>query len=183
MLSHTDIQIARQGALARAIEHYGIEAHSKTPEEIIERARKYEDHLLCPDEINKFVMLFGAVIDFPKPEPTPVSPAAAAPTAVPPPSAPTATSQPPVAPPQENQAPLSVPASTRYAGEKCPWHPDKTRASKHNEDAYYCADRECKWQMRIFQNDGGGEVTKWLASGDSGWLDAADFDARVGAPA
>ena len=195
MLTHTDIQIARQGALTRAIEHAAAFAdpEKSSPQEIMKLAELYTDYLLDPDRINKYVMLLGAVIDFPLPTPTPASPAAATPTAVSPPSTPTATSQPPVAPrpvepphpATETQPPLDAPepAAGVYAGTKCPWHPDKSRTSKHNPDSYYCADRECKWQMRVFQNEGGGAVTKWLASAESGWLDAQEFDAIVGSPA
>jgi len=192
MLTHTDIQIARQGALTRAIEHAAAFAdpEKSSPQEIMKLAELYTDYLLDPDRINKYVMLLGAVIDFPLPTPTPASPAAAAPTAVSPPSTPTATSQPPVAPrpvvpphpATETQPPLDAPASV-YASTKCPWHPDKTRTSKYHDASYICADRECKWQMRVFSNSDGSETTKWLASDESGWLLPEQFDALVGNPA
>ena len=189
MISHTDIQIARQGALMRAIEYSAQEAPRSnetagrmSPDAIMALAIQFEDHLLDVDRINKHVMECGAIIDFPTPEPTPVAPAA--------PSAPPAAAPPPVptSPLEGSRNVAQVIETTaldapRYAGQKCPWHAAQTRTSKHNPDSYYCADRDCKWQMRIFDNKDGTKITKWLASADSGWLDAAEFDAQVGGPA
>jgi hypothetical protein len=194
MLDHTDIQIARQGALTKAINYYkdftvGGEPAQAEPAAVIALAIEFEDHLLDVDRINRFVNLFGALNDFPRPEPVPV---AAAPTSPAPPPAPAPASPPPPAPapapPGPPPAPTGPPPSAplvsgTYAGQTCPWHPDKTKTSKHHPDSMYCSDQGCEWQVRIFKNRDDTFTTKWLANGNDGWLEAGEFDAIVGGPA